>query len=124
MVMNDLKGLLKKHKRTIETCPLPAEYVGFLAICATNGSLTMKQVKALLVKHFEENLYAEEKQIGSVHEQQEASESCSEKLQESKETRRKSGVEVFKEACESFRSKNQTKGDGEEGDHPGRSSES
>ena len=54
--MNDLKGLLKKHKLTIQECPLKPEVIGFLGRSISTGALSKKQAKTLMTKWFEENL--------------------------------------------------------------------
>lgn len=56
LIMNDLKGLLKKHKLKIEQCPLKPEVIGFLGRAISTNSLTKKQAKTLMAKWFEENL--------------------------------------------------------------------
>jgi len=48
LILNDLKGILNKKKRTIATSHIPPEVVGFFGRCINNGSLTKKQVKNLM----------------------------------------------------------------------------
>ena len=60
LIMNDLKGLLKKNKLTIEESPIAPEFIGFLGRCIASGSLDKKQAKKLLTDFFNENLEAKQ----------------------------------------------------------------
>ena len=46
--MNDLLGMLKKRKLTIETCPIPAEAIATLCVAMNEGHLDRKTVKELI----------------------------------------------------------------------------
>ncbi len=54
LLINDLKGLLKKSKLTIDQCPIKPELMGFLARGINQGTLTRKFVKKFLINTFEE----------------------------------------------------------------------
>lgn len=55
-IINDLLGLLKKNKLTIEQCPLSPEMVGGLARLVRSGGLEKKSMRKLLIKWFNEAL--------------------------------------------------------------------
>lgn len=55
LLNNQILGLLKKNKLTIEECPVAPEFLSFLARCIERGDLDKKQAKELIKKSFAAN---------------------------------------------------------------------
>lgn len=53
IINNDLKALLKKHKLSIEECPVSPDDLAAIARFMRVGLLDKKQVKQMLEKRFE-----------------------------------------------------------------------
>jgi len=60
LIINDLLGLLKKNKLTIEQSPIKPETIRMFAELQHKGLLTNKSVRKLLTKFFYENLENEQ----------------------------------------------------------------
>lgn len=64
LIMNDLKGLLKKEKLPIEESPIAPEVVGFLGRQVADGQMLLKEARKKLKKWFYENLEDKPKPMG------------------------------------------------------------